>query len=193
VPAYLLVAFLSIGSLLDILVTAWPAHLHDPNWRLAVANNAAGASGTEMLSLLILIVVAQLAVAPGFAGFAYAIAMVSGYAIAAVMFAPRLAANTRSHPAEQARYDVSSPGRSLVSPSRTSCVFGSPHAPGPRPRVSGATWREKWPIVDPDSLSARPLVAPPRQRHRPQTSSPRQVADDSTEPVLRGRASGRSW
>jgi hypothetical protein len=109
VPAYLLVAFLSIGSLIDILVTAWPVHLHDPNWRLAVANNAAGASGTEMLSLLILIVVAQVSVAgpARWAGFAYASAMASGYAIAAVVFALD-SLQIRGHvPAEQLqRYDV---------------------------------------------------------------------------------------
>jgi hypothetical protein len=109
VPAYLLVAFLSVGSLIDILVTAWPVHLHDPNWRLAVANNAAGASGTEMLSLLILIVIAQLAVAgPAlWAGFAFAMAMASGYAIAAVMFALDSLQVRGRIPAEQLqRYDV---------------------------------------------------------------------------------------
>ncbi len=59
-PAYLIVAYLSLGSVVEVLVASWPAHVHDVNWRLSALNSAAGATGTELLALLILLVVVQL-------------------------------------------------------------------------------------------------------------------------------------
>lgn len=59
-PAYLIVAYLSLGSVVEVLVAAWPVHLHDVNWRLSALNSAAGATGTELLALFLLVMVVQL-------------------------------------------------------------------------------------------------------------------------------------
>ncbi len=59
-PALLIVAYLGLGSVVEVLVAAWPVHVHDVNWRLSALNSAAGATGTELLALLILVVVMQL-------------------------------------------------------------------------------------------------------------------------------------
>jgi len=60
VPAYLIVAYLSLGSVVEVLVASWPVHVHDVNWRLSALNSAAGATGTELLALLLLVVMVQL-------------------------------------------------------------------------------------------------------------------------------------
>ncbi len=65
VPAYLIVAYLSLGSAVEVLVASWPEHVHDVNWRLSALNSAAGATGTELLALLMLVVVAQLSMSGG--------------------------------------------------------------------------------------------------------------------------------
>jgi hypothetical protein len=87
-PAYLIVVYLSLGSLVEVLVGAWPVHLHDINWRLAALNSAAGATGTELLALLILIVVAQLSMSIGglWTGFWASIMVALGYLVAAAAF-----------------------------------------------------------------------------------------------------------
>jgi hypothetical protein len=59
-PALLIVAYLGLGSVVEVLVAAWPVRVHDVNWRLSALNSAAGATGTELLALLILVVVMQL-------------------------------------------------------------------------------------------------------------------------------------
>ena len=59
IPVYLIVGFLSVGSVVEVLVANWPLRLHDVNWRLAVLDSAAGATGTELLAVLLLVVVAQ--------------------------------------------------------------------------------------------------------------------------------------
>jgi hypothetical protein len=59
-PVLLIVAYLSLGSVVEVLVAAWPVHVHDVNWRLSALNSAAGATGTELLALLLLVVVVQL-------------------------------------------------------------------------------------------------------------------------------------
>jgi hypothetical protein len=87
-PAYLTVAYLSLGTVVEILVGAWPMHVHEVNWRLAVLNSAAGATGTELLALLILLVVAQKSesMAGLWTGFWTSILVAAGYLGAAVMF-----------------------------------------------------------------------------------------------------------
>ena len=87
-PAYLIVAYLSVGSLVEVLVGAWPVHVHDVNWRLAALNSAAGATGTELLALLVLLVVAQLSmsIAGLWTGFWASIMVALGYLVAATLF-----------------------------------------------------------------------------------------------------------
>lgn len=80
IPVYLIVCFLSLGSVVEVLVANWPLRLHDVNWRLAVLDSAAGATGTELLAVLLLIVVAQ-AVSSRAAlwfGFAYSLFVALG-------------------------------------------------------------------------------------------------------------------
>jgi hypothetical protein len=48
-PGYIVIAYVTIGSLLDILVSAQPAAIHDLRWRLGVSTLVTGASGTELL------------------------------------------------------------------------------------------------------------------------------------------------
>jgi len=84
-PALLTVAYLSLGSVVEVLVAAWPTHVHDVNWRLSVLNSAAGATGTELLALLILVVIAQLSmsVAGLWTAFWASTAVALGYLAAA--------------------------------------------------------------------------------------------------------------
>lgn len=87
-PALLTVAYLSVGSVVEVLVAAWPTHVHDVNWRLSVLNSAAGATGTELMALLILVVIAQLSmsVAGLWTAFWASTAVALGYLAAAGMF-----------------------------------------------------------------------------------------------------------
>lgn len=87
-PALLTVAYLSVGSVVEVLVAAWPTHVHDVNWRLSVLNSAAGATGTELMALLILIVIAQLSmsVAGLWTAFWGSTAVALGYLAAAGTF-----------------------------------------------------------------------------------------------------------
>ena len=88
VPAYLIVAYLSLGSVVEVLVGAWPVHIHDVNWRLSALNSAAGATGTELLALLLLVVVVQLSmsVAGLWTAFWGSIAVSLGYLAAFGVF-----------------------------------------------------------------------------------------------------------
>ena len=52
-PAYIVIGYMTIGSLLDILVSAQPGNIHDIRWRLGVATLLTGASGTELLGALL--------------------------------------------------------------------------------------------------------------------------------------------
>ncbi len=87
-PAYFVVAFLSIGSMVEVLVGSWPIHAHDVNWRLSLLSSAAGATGTELLALLIFIVMGQVAASrPAlFTAFACCVAGALGYLAAAATF-----------------------------------------------------------------------------------------------------------
>lgn len=88
IPAYCIVAFLSLGSIIEAVVPSWPPHPHDVNWRLGVINTSAGATGTEMLALLLLVVVAQLSLSRGalWVSFAYSLVIALGCAAIALLF-----------------------------------------------------------------------------------------------------------
>lgn len=88
-PLYILVAYLSLGSVMEILVGGWPLRLHDVNWRLGALNSAAGATGTELLALVLLIVVGQLAWSRGalWTGFWYSLLIGVANVGAAAIFA----------------------------------------------------------------------------------------------------------
>ena len=108
-PAYLIVAFLSLGSIVEVLISAWPPHVHDVNWRLSALNAAAGAAGTELLALLILITVAQISTsATGlWAGFWCSLAVGAGYLGVAATFALDALQLRARIPTEQLnRFDV---------------------------------------------------------------------------------------
>jgi hypothetical protein len=108
-PAYLIVAFLSLGSIVEVLVGSWPLHVHDMNWRLAVLNSAAGAAGTELLALLILILVAQIAMSAAglWAGVWFSLLVALAYAGGAVTFALDSLQLRARIPADQlSRFDV---------------------------------------------------------------------------------------
>ena len=87
-PALLIVAYLSLGSVVEVLVAGWPVHVHDVNWRLSALNSAAGATGTELLALLLLVVVVQLSmsVAGLWTAFWASIAVALGYLAALGVF-----------------------------------------------------------------------------------------------------------
>jgi hypothetical protein len=52
-PGYIVVAYMTVGSLIDILVSAQPALIHDIRWRLGVSTLLTGATGTELLGALL--------------------------------------------------------------------------------------------------------------------------------------------
>jgi len=52
-PAYIVIGYMTIGSLLDILVSAQPAMIHDLRWRLGVSTLLTGATGTELLGAVL--------------------------------------------------------------------------------------------------------------------------------------------
>jgi len=58
IPAYIVTAYMALGSLFDILASTWPIHGHDLRWRLAFESLVTGASGTEMLAVLLFVVFA---------------------------------------------------------------------------------------------------------------------------------------
>ena len=108
-PAYLIVAFLSVGSAAEVIAAGWPLRVHDVNWRIGVLNTAAGATGTELLSLLILIVVAQLAYsrAAMWTAFWYSLLVALGYLAASGIFAlDCLQLRGRIPTTELSRFDV---------------------------------------------------------------------------------------
>jgi hypothetical protein len=109
VPAYLIVAFLSVGSIVELLVASWPLRVHDVSWRLGILNSAAAASGTEMLAILILIVIAHLAESRAalWTGFFYSALAALGYLAAAGTFVlDALQMRARISGAELHRFDI---------------------------------------------------------------------------------------
>ncbi len=60
-PGYIVVGYMTIGSLLDILISTQPAFIHDIRWRLGLATLFTGASGTELLGAALFLGLALLA------------------------------------------------------------------------------------------------------------------------------------
>lgn len=87
----------------------WPLRLHDVNWRLAVQDSAAGAAGTELLALLLLVVVAQIASSrvAVWIGFWYSIVVALAYFLMSGAFAlDSLQVRGRIPPPQLTHFDV---------------------------------------------------------------------------------------
>lgn len=52
-PGYIVLGYMTIGSLLDVLISSQPASIHDLRWRLGVSTLLTGASGTILLGSLL--------------------------------------------------------------------------------------------------------------------------------------------
>lgn len=57
-PGYVVVAYMTIGSLLDVVVSGQPPQIHDLRWRLGVSTLLTGASGTELLGAVLFLALA---------------------------------------------------------------------------------------------------------------------------------------
>jgi len=57
-PGYIVVGYMTIGSLFDVIVSTQPAQIHDVRWRLAVSTLLTGASGTELLGAVLFLALA---------------------------------------------------------------------------------------------------------------------------------------
>ena len=88
IPAYVVTAYMSLGSIVDIVSTTWPVRFHDLRWRLTFDGMVTGATGTELLAVLLFLIVAWAAldnIALG-VGFAYSLIAGVAYLCAAAMF-----------------------------------------------------------------------------------------------------------
>jgi len=109
VPAYIVTAYMALGSIFDVLATTWPIQLHDMRWRLAVQGMFTGASGTELLAVLLFLVFAwaaadHIALA---AGFAYSLIAGVAYLCGAAIFSlDILQARGQIDPAQLSRYHM---------------------------------------------------------------------------------------
>ena len=61
IPAYIIAAYMALGSILDVIFTTWPVRAHDLRWRLTFDGMVTGASGTELLAVLLFVVFAWVA------------------------------------------------------------------------------------------------------------------------------------
>ena len=59
-PAYIVLAYMTIGSVLDVLISSQPATIHDIRWRLGVSALLTGASGTILLGAVLFLGIAIL-------------------------------------------------------------------------------------------------------------------------------------
>jgi len=87
-PAYIVTAYIAFGSFVDVVVSSWPAQLHDLRWRLLFEGFATTASGSEMLALLLFLTFAWVA-ADRIAlavGVSFSIVAAAGYLCLAVIF-----------------------------------------------------------------------------------------------------------
>jgi len=110
IPVYIVTAYMAIGSILDITVSAWPPLLHDLKWRLALESFLTGASGTELLGVMIFLAFAWAAadrLALGF-GFAYSAIVGVGYIAASGAFLlDSLQIKAQVQAEQMARYNLS--------------------------------------------------------------------------------------
>jgi hypothetical protein len=108
-PGLLIVAYLSLGSAIEVLVGSWPLHIYDLNWRLSALNSAAGATGTELLALLLLLVIAQvsMSVTGLWTGFWASAVLALFYLVATTIFGlDSLEVRGRVSAAQLHRFDV---------------------------------------------------------------------------------------
>lgn len=78
-PGYLIIGTLTLLQLIEIEVRSWPFRMHSPAWRLGFVGTAAGAIGTPLLGLLLILAIA---VASDDRAAAYAVSLVSWLATA---------------------------------------------------------------------------------------------------------------
>jgi hypothetical protein len=78
IPAYLVTAYMALGSFLDILVSRWPVLGHDLRWRLTFESAVTGASGTEMLAVLLFVAFAWAAADHFALAVGFAVALITG-------------------------------------------------------------------------------------------------------------------
>ena len=60
-PAYIVIGYITIGSLADVIISTQPALIHDVRWRLGVGTLLTGASGTELLGAILFLALAAAA------------------------------------------------------------------------------------------------------------------------------------
>lgn len=87
-PAYIVTAYIALGSVVDMIVSSWPAQVHDLKWRLLFEGFATTASGSELLAVLLFLAFA-LAAADRIAlalGFSFSLVAAAAYLCCAVIF-----------------------------------------------------------------------------------------------------------
>lgn len=84
-PAYIVIGYITIGSLADVLISTQPALIHDVRWRLGVGTLLTGASGTELLGAILFLAFAVAAVdqVALWTGFSLSLLIGLGYVAAA--------------------------------------------------------------------------------------------------------------
>jgi hypothetical protein len=89
IPTYIITAYMALGSVLDVLVTTWPVHAHELRWRLTFQGLITGASGTELLAVLLFLAVAWAALDNVALAVGFAYSLIAGvlYLCAAGIFA----------------------------------------------------------------------------------------------------------
>jgi uncharacterized membrane protein len=109
IPAYVVTAYVALGSLLDILLSTWPPLTSDIRWRLTFEGFITTASGSEMLAVLLFLAFAWAAadrIALGVA-FAYSVIVAAGYLVCAGVFAlDALQFKKQVSPEQLTRYDI---------------------------------------------------------------------------------------
>ena len=109
VPAYIVTAYMALGSIFDVLATTWPVQIHEMRWRLTFEGLATAASGTELLAVLLFVVFAW-AAADHIAlavGFAYSLIAGVAYLCGAAIFSlDILQARGQIAPEQLSRYHV---------------------------------------------------------------------------------------
>ena len=87
-PAYIVLGYMTIGSVFDILISAQPAIIHDIRWRLGVSTLLTGASGTELLGAVLFLGLALLAAdeVALWVGFALSLLIGVGYLVVSGIF-----------------------------------------------------------------------------------------------------------
>lgn len=88
IPAYIVTAYMALGSVFDVLVTTWPVRAHELRWRLTFDGLITGATGTELLAVLLFLIFAWAAFDHVALAFGFGYALIAGilYLCNAVIF-----------------------------------------------------------------------------------------------------------